>query len=187
MAGSTWPAVPPPARTTEIPRSRALRVTWCSHRPRTVTRNADLPVCEPDGPDCAGQHPDGRTYPIAGRLHDALSAVPAGRRGWRLALLARRSALRSGFAAGLARRCRVGPQAVAQHLGAGRHVGSGSGSRSSRLTRSSRPARSAATASGSCRAAFAMMPIMKSVVAVDVPPAEISGSCRPVTGSRPTT
>ena len=30
-----------------------------------------------------------------------------------------------------------------------------------------------------------MMPIMKSVVAVDVPPAEISGSCRPVTGSTP--
>ena len=65
--------------------------------------------------------------------------------------------------------------------------GSGSGSRNSRFTLSSRPARSAATASGSCRAALAMMPIMKSVVAVDVPPAEISGSCRPVTGSSPIT
>jgi hypothetical protein len=32
-----------------------------------------------------------------------------------------------------------------------------------------------------------MMPIIKSVVAVDVPPAEISGSCSPVTGNNPTT
>ena len=31
------------------------------------------------------------------------------------------------------------------------------------------------------------LPMISSVVAVDVPPAEISGSCRPVTGSRPTT
>ena len=63
--------------------------------------------------------------------------------------------------------------------------GTGSGSRRIRFIRSSRPARSAATASGSCRAAFAITPIMKSVVAVDVPPAEISGSWIPVTGSRP--
>ena len=65
--------------------------------------------------------------------------------------------------------------------------GSGSGSRNSRFTRSSRPARSAATASGSCLAAFAITPMIKSVVAVDVPPAEIRGNCRPVTGSRPMT
>ena len=65
--------------------------------------------------------------------------------------------------------------------------GAGSGSRSRRLTRSSRPARRAATASGSCLAALAMMPTIKSVVAVEVPPAEMSGSCSPVTGNSPTT
>ena len=65
--------------------------------------------------------------------------------------------------------------------------GSGNGSRRMRVIRSSRPARKAATASGSCLAALAIMPIIKSVVAEDVPPAEMSGSWIPVTGSRPIT
>ncbi len=42
-------------------------------------------------------------------------------------------------------------------------------------------------ASGSWRAALASMPNTNMVTTSDVPPDEISGSVRPVTGSRPTT
>ena len=42
-------------------------------------------------------------------------------------------------------------------------------------------------ASGSCRAALANSPNITMVSVVDVPPEEIIGSCRPVTGSRAVT
>ena len=42
-------------------------------------------------------------------------------------------------------------------------------------------------ASGSCRAAFVMIPNTNMVTTSEVPPDEISGSCSPVTGSSPTT
>src|SRR3954468_17304816 len=70
MAGSMWPAVPPPAITTEM---------------GPFTRDVDLPVCEPVGPGGAvvqlrwsfsAPHVRGSR---AGRLHDALSVAPAGR------------------------------------------------------------------------------------------------------------
>ena len=68
---------------------------------------------------------------------------------------------------------RVRSRKASRRLG---EYGAGTGSRSIRFTLSSAPARSVATASGSLRAALAMIPIMKSVAAVDVPPAEMSGS-----------
>lgn len=65
--------------------------------------------------------------------------------------------------------------------------GWGCGSRNSRQNLGSRPACSAAIAAGSCLAALAMTPNMNNVIAVELPPAEINGNCKPVTGSRPTT
>ena len=47
--------------------------------------------------------------------------------------------------------------------------------------------RSAAMASGSCRAALASIPNTNIVTTSEVPPEEINGSVRPVTGSSPTT
>ena len=65
--------------------------------------------------------------------------------------------------------------------------GSGGGSRSRRASLPCPWWRSAAMASGSWRAALASMPNTNMVTTNDVPPDEISGSVRPVTGSRPTT
>ena len=100
----------------------------------------------------------------AGRLHDALPAAPrprpcAGGAAWRPpGCRGLGGPLGAGAAAAAGcGRDRSRSRSASTRVGA---YGSGSGSRSSRFIRSSRPARSAATASGSCRAALAMMPIM---------------------------
>jgi hypothetical protein len=70
---------------------------------------------------------------------------------------------------------------------AGGRYGSGAGSRSSPPTRPGPRERSAATASGSLRAQLARIPNAIMVTTIEVPPAEMSGSVMPVTGSNPTT
>src|SRR5690625_4497202 len=75
MAGSTWPAVPPPARTTEREGPPGCLTV-------SFTRNEDLPMpARVPGGDLAGQ-------PGAGPLHDAR---PAAWR-WRRSAIARRAA-----------------------------------------------------------------------------------------------
>ncbi len=153
----------------------------------SFTRNADLPmperaVCDA-GPRTAGQLHDALIDEPADRPCGASRVAGAGPSAGQ-AVRAPCGGLPRGLRLG---RLRVGALAVTKRLETRGRYGSGSGSRSNRFTLSSRPARSAATASGSWRAALAMMPISESVAAVEVPPAEMSGSCRPVTGSSPIT
>ncbi|SHX05219.1 Uncharacterised protein [Mycobacteroides abscessus subsp. abscessus] len=88
-------------------------------------------------------------------------------------LACRAAGLRTGLSPALSPRPRNRSRAESKVVG---EYGTGGGSRRIRFIRSSRPARSAATASGSWRAALAIRPISRSVVAVAVPPAEMSGS-----------